>query len=141
MNISKAARATGLTAKAIRYYEDMELMTPASRKENGYRDYNEVHLRELLFISQSRELGFTLKECADLINLYKDQGRKSADVKKLALQKIDDVENKISQLHIIRESLKEMTECCHGDEMPDCPILDKLASAKNTNAHKLKITN
>ncbi len=135
MNISKAAEATGLTSKAIRYYEEMGLITPAMRKDNGYRDYNDTHLRELLFISQSRELGFTLKECADLINLYKDQGRKSADVKKLALQKIDDVENKISQLHIIRKSLKEMTECCHGDEMPDCPILDKLASDKNRNSN------
>ena len=136
MNISKAAEATGLTSKAIRYYEEMGLITPAMRKDNGYRDYSDTHLRELLFISQSRELGFTLKECADLINLYKDQGRKSADVKKLALQKIEDVENKISQLHIIRKSLNEMTECCHGDEMPDCPILDKLASEKNSNSNR-----
>ena len=129
MNISKVAQLTGLTAKTIRYYESIELITPANRRENGYRAYNDSHLRELSFISHARELGFTLKECADLLNLYKDQGRKSADVKALALRKVEDIEQKIVQLQTIRDSLKSLTECCHGDELPDCPIIDRLADS------------
>ncbi|WP_062267636.1 Cu(I)-responsive transcriptional regulator [Endozoicomonas arenosclerae] len=127
MNISKAAKATGLTAKTIRYYESMGLISPANRLENGYRDYNESHLRELSFISHARELGFTLKECADLLGLYNDNSRKSADVKSLALNKIADIEEKISQLQVIKDSLQQLTQCCHGDDMPDCPIIDRLA--------------
>ena len=127
MNISKVAKATGLTTKTIRYYEDQGLIPPASRQSNGYRDYSELHIRELNFISQARELGFSLKECADLLALYKDSDRKSADVKALALKKLENVEEKISQLQAIQKSLKQLTQCCHGDEMPDCPILDKLS--------------
>ncbi|KEQ18517.1 Cu(I)-responsive transcriptional regulator [Endozoicomonas numazuensis] len=134
MNISKAAQATGLTAKTIRYYESLKLISPAHRLENGYRDYNESHLRELSFISHARELGFTLKECSDLLGLYNDNGRKSADVKSLALKKIADVEDKISQLQVIRESLQKLTECCHGDDMPDCPIIDRLAKGKDSTS-------
>ncbi|WP_252178105.1 Cu(I)-responsive transcriptional regulator [Endozoicomonas sp. 4G] len=134
MNISKAAQATGLTAKTIRYYESLELISPAHRLDNGYRDYNESHLRELSFISHARELGFTLKECSDLLGLYNDRHRKSADVKSLALQKIVDVEEKISQLQVIRKSLKQLTQCCHGDDRPDCPIIDRLVEGKDADS-------
>ncbi len=127
MNISKAAKATGLTPKTIRYYESIELISPAYRQDNGYREYNDANLKELTFISQARELGFTLKECAELLNLYKDKSRKSADVKALAIRKIEDMEKKIAQLQSIRDSLKIMTECCQGDELPHCPIIDSLA--------------
>ncbi|MRI31456.1 Cu(I)-responsive transcriptional regulator [Endozoicomonas sp. OPT23] len=128
MNISKVAKATGLTTKTIRYYEEQGLIPSASRQANGYRDYSELHVRELNFIGQARELGFSLKECADLLALYRDSDRKSADVKVVALKKLVDVEEKISQLQTIRQSLKQLTQCCHGDDMPDCPILDKLSS-------------
>ena len=129
MNISAVAKATGLTTKTIRYYEQQGLIPPAARQHNGYRDYSELHIRELNFISQARELGFSLKECADLLTLYRDSDRKSADVKAMALNKLADVEEKISQLQTIRSSLQQLTQCCHGDDMPDCPILDKLSTA------------
>ena len=127
MNISKAAKATGLTPKTIRYYESMELITPAKRQDNGYRNYSDSHLREMSFIKHARELGFTLEECGELLGLYKDNSRKSASVKALALKKIADIETRIAQLQTIKTSLNTMTECCSGNDAPDCPILDKLA--------------
>ncbi len=127
MNISKAASATGLTPKTIRYYESMGLITPAKRQDNGYRDYNDAHLREMSFIKQARELGFTLEECGELLNLYNDNSRKSASVKALAMKKIADIETRITQLQTIKASLNKLTDCCHGNDKPDCPILDKLA--------------
>ncbi|MCL6271538.1 Cu(I)-responsive transcriptional regulator [Sansalvadorimonas sp. 2012CJ34-2] len=127
MNISSAAEATGLTPKTIRYYESIGLVSPASRRDNGYRDYDDQHVRELLFISQARELGFSLEECGELLNLYKDKGRKSADVKAIAHARIEDIDQKISRLQTVRESLQQLVTCCHGDERPDCPILDSLA--------------
>ena len=134
MNISKAAQATGLTAKTIRYYESLGLISPAHRLDNGYRDYTDSHIRELSFISHARELGFTLKESADLLGLYNDKSRKSADVKALALKKMADVEEKINQLQVIRESLQQLTKCCHGDNLPDCPIIDRLAKGGVTSS-------
>ncbi len=118
---------TGLTAKAIRYYERISLIAPAHRLENSYREYNRAHIRELSFVSHARELGFTLKECAELLDLYRDQGRKSRDVKCLALQKIVDVEQKIEQLTAIRDSLKALSNDCDGNDLSDCPILDRLS--------------
>lgn len=126
MNISRAARATGLTTKTIRYYESIGLVSPAYRQDNGYRGYSDQNIRDLLFIAQARQLGFSLKECAELMSRYQDKDRKSADVKELALRKISDLDDKISQLQSIREHLKEMVECCHGNEQPDCPIIDSL---------------
>ncbi|WP_066015202.1 Cu(I)-responsive transcriptional regulator [Endozoicomonas atrinae] len=127
MNISQAAKVTGLTAKTIRYYESRNLISPASRLSNGYRDYNDSHIRELSFVHHARELGFTLEECAGLLELYRNKERKSSDVKALAQQKIADVENKITQLQTIRESLQDLVSCCQGDDQPACPILEKLA--------------
>ncbi|WP_020585173.1 Cu(I)-responsive transcriptional regulator [Endozoicomonas elysicola] len=127
VNISQAAKTTGLTAKTIRYYESRKLISPAARLANGYRDYNQSHIRELSFVHHARELGFTLEECADLLELYRNKERKSSDVKALAQQKMTDIENKIAQLQTIRESLKELVSCCQGDDQPACPILEKLA--------------
>ncbi len=129
MNISGVAKATGLTKKTIRYYEEQKLIPPASRQNNGYRDYSEQHIKELNFISHARELGFTLKESSSLLDLYRDTGRKSADVKALALKKLTDVKAKIIQLQTIQKSLQQLTQCCHGDDFPDCPILEKLAAS------------
>ncbi len=127
MNISQAAQETGLTSKTIRYYESIDLVHPASRSENGYRIYRKKQIRQLRFVHQSRELGFTLDECRELLELYNDNTRKSADVKGLTLEKIADIDQKMHQLHTMRESLARLAECCYGDDRPDCPILDKLA--------------
>lgn len=127
MNISKAAEATGLTPKTIRYYESIGLMSPANRRDNGYREYASQHIRQLKFIGHARELGFSLDECGELLGMYQKSDRKSADVKAMALARIADIEQKISQLETMRNSLKELASCCHGDDQPDCPILDNLA--------------
>lgn len=130
MNISKAAKLTGLTAKTIRYYESIDLISPAARRENGYRDYSEKQLRELGFVHHAREQGFTLEECRELMGLYRDQSRKSSDVKALAQEKIQDIENRIQSLQKMKESLSELVSCCAGDDRPDCPIIDSLAAEK-----------
>ena len=127
MNISQAAKRSGLTNKTIRYYESIDLVMPASREENGYRVYGEHQIRELKFVHQARDLGFTLDECRELLNLYNDHSRKSADVKKLTREKIIDIDQKIAKLNTMRNSLAELVDCCNGDDRPDCPILEKLA--------------
>ncbi len=127
MNISKASAATGLTPKTIRYYESIGLVSPASRRENGYRDYDLQHIRELRFVSHARELGFSLEECGELLELYNNKARKSADVKSLAKKRIEDINQKIARLQAVKESLEQLATCCHGDNRPDCPILDSLA--------------
>ncbi len=128
MNISKAAAATGLTAKTIRYYESINLVSPADRLPNGYRAYSERHIRELNFISHSRELGFTLEECGELLSLYQDTNRKSGAVKALALTRMESIQQKITQLQRMHDSLSEVASCCQGNDRPECPILEKLAS-------------
>ena len=127
MNISQAAKHTELSNKTIRYYESIGLVTAASRTANGYRKYGEKQLKELGFVHQARELGFTLEECRELLALYNDNSRKSADVKAIAEDRIKSIDQKIIQLQTMRESLTKLVECCHGNNRPDCPILDGLS--------------
>ncbi|QET80562.1 Cu(I)-responsive transcriptional regulator [Aeromonas veronii] len=126
MNISKVAKATGLTAKTIRYYESIGLITAPVRSDNGYRSYTEGALRELRFVKRARETGFNLEECQELLALYRDEHRTSAQVKKLAQEKIVDLRARIAGLHAMLTSLEGLVCCCHGDENPECPILDEL---------------
>lgn len=126
MNISKVAKTTGLTAKTIRYYESIGLIDAPQRSDNGYRSYTEGTLRELRFIRRARETGFNLEECQALLALYRDKRRTSAQVKKLAQEKMADLRERITSLQIMLASLEKLVCCCHGDERPDCPILDEL---------------
>ena len=130
MNISKASEATGLTPKTIRYYESIGLVSPAGRRDNGYRDYGPQHIRELRFVSHARELGSSLEECGDLLELYNNKSRKSADVKALAEARIEDIDQKIARLQTVRNSLQQLAGCCRGDDRPECPILDSLAGVQ-----------
>lgn len=127
MNIGNAARRTGVPAKTIRYYESIGLMPPAPRAENGYRDYGNRELETLKFIHRARNLGFPLKDVRDLLALWHDKHRASADVKRVALKHISDIGTRIAELETIRDTLVDLTERCHGDAMPDCPILEDLA--------------
>lgn len=127
MNISQAAKHTGLSNKTIRYYEDIGLVTPATRSANGYRKYGEQQLKELRFVHHARELGFTLDECRELLALYNDRSRKSADVKAIAKNRIADINQKMLQLQTMKDSLTKLVDCCHGNDRPDCPILDGLS--------------
>lgn len=126
MNIGNAAEATSLPTKTIRYYEDIGLIKP-DRAENGYRDYSNDDVHRLRFLQRSRSLGFTIEECRTLLSLYDDEGRASADVKRIAREKIEKVDEKIAELQSLRATLKVLVKNCHGDQRPDCPILDDLA--------------
>ncbi len=126
MNIGIASEHTGLPTKTIRYYEDIGLVEPA-RLENGYRDYSKSDVHVLQFLQRARGLGFGIADCRNLLGLYQDRNRASADVRELALLKIADVDKKISELKSLRETLSHLIDQCHGDDRPDCPILDDLA--------------
>lgn len=132
MNIGDAAERTGLPAKTIRYYEDIGLLTP-DRAPNGYRDYDEAHLHILHFLQRSRSLGFTIDECRQLLALYEDKSRASADVKSIASSKIVEIDRKIGELKQLKATLSHLADNCHGDARPDCPILTDLAGEKNSN--------
>lgn len=128
MNISEVAAASGLPAKTIRYYEDIGLVRPA-RSENGYRSFRETDLHKLAFLGRARSLGFTIEECRTLMSLYEDRGRASADVKKVAEEHLERVEHKIAELQSLHSTLKHLVKSCHGDDRPDCPILDDLSGS------------
>jgi Cu(I)-responsive transcriptional regulator len=130
MNISEAALQSGLPAKTIRYYEDIGLVDPARRRDNGYRDYGERDVHLLRFLHRARDLGFTVADCRALVSLYTDRGRRSADVKEIALNRIADIDRKITELGEMRALLSTLVDKCHGDDRPDCPILDNFAAAE-----------
>lgn len=126
MNIGDAAERSGLPPKTIRYYEDIGLVHP-SRAGNGYRDYSTADIHRLRFVQRARSLGFTVDECRQLLSLYGDSGRESADVKALAKVKLAEIDRKIEELMGLRKTLNHLVHTCHGDHRPDCPILDELA--------------
>lgn len=132
MNIGEAARQSGLPTKTIRYYEDINLIRPA-RRNNGYRDYSNQDLHKLKFLQRARGLGFSVKECRQLISLYEDCKRASADVKALAKHHLEEIDHKIAELHSLRDALSELVNACRGDHRPDCPILDDLAGKRDAN--------
>jgi MerR family copper efflux transcriptional regulator len=127
MNISEAARRSGLSARTIRYYEGISMIQPASRGANGYRQYNDRAVRELLFLARSREVGFNLEESGQLLGLLRDSERHSVHAKKLVLEKADQLQLRINQLQAMQGVLQAMAKRCNGDEGPDCAILDDLA--------------
>ena len=129
MNIGAAAEATGVPPKTIRYYESIGLIPPATRAENGYRHYTGFDIETLKFIQRTRHLGFSVKDVGGLLALWHDKDRTSASVKALALNHISDVEQRIQELDTIRKTLIDLIERCHGDDRPECPILDEFATS------------
>ncbi|MCA1178939.1 MULTISPECIES: Cu(I)-responsive transcriptional regulator [unclassified Pantoea] len=127
MNISDVAKKTGLTSKAIRFYEEKGVVTPPLRSDNGYRSYAAHHIDELNLLRQARQVGFTLDECRELVTLFNDPARHSADVKARTLQKADEIAAHIEELHAMRARLLELAEACPGDDSADCPIINHLA--------------
>jgi len=126
MNIGEVSRASGLPAKTIRYYEDIDLVRPA-RGANGYREFSEQDTHKLAFLGRSRSLGFTIEDCRKLLSLYEDRDRASANVKALASEHLDRITQKIEELQALKSALETLVVRCHGDDRPDCPILDDLA--------------
>jgi len=128
MNIGQAAKRSGLSARMIRHYEAIGLMTPADRSDNGYRRYAETDLQRLSFIRRARDLGFSLEEIGRLLDLWQNRQRASAEVKALASAHIAALEQQIAELAGLRDTLRELVSHCQGDERPECPILRELES-------------
>lgn len=129
-NIGQAAKASGISAKMIRHYEEVGLLPAASRTFSGYRTYNYQDVHMLRFIRHSRDLGFSIKQIADLLSLWRDRNRPSSKVKQMASEHIEMLNQKIQELISMKSELTRLVSCCHGDERPDCPILDELAQDK-----------
>ena len=127
MNIGEASDQSNLPPKTIRYYEDIHLVTPA-RAENGYRDYSAVDVHQLQFVQRARSLGFTVKECRQLLALYGNKRRASSDVKKIVGEKVDEIDRKLKELKSLKRTLVDLMLHCRGDSRPECPILDDLSS-------------
>ena len=134
MNVGAAARRSGLPAKTIRYYEDIGLIAP-SRAGNGYRDYSPDDIHRLAFLRRARGLGFSIEDCRQLMALYRDRSRASHDVKEIALAHVVAIEDKIVELQSMRTTLQKLVHVCHGDNRPDCPILEDIAG-QNMPAQK-----
>ncbi len=128
MNIGEAAKISGVNAKLIRHYESIGIIPKASRTEAGYRTYSENDIHILSFVKRSRTLGFSMKEIKKLVSLWRNKARASAEVKNLAVQHIEEMEQKILELQDMVKTLKHLAKTCHGDGRPDCPILNDLAS-------------
>ncbi|MCZ7449998.1 Cu(I)-responsive transcriptional regulator [Agrobacterium rhizogenes] len=133
MNIGQASEASGVSAKMIRYYEQIGLITPAARTGNNYRVYGEQDVHNLRFIKRARTLGFSLEETETLLKLWQDKSRESSAVKEIALVHIADLEQKIAEMKSMVKTLSHLAHCCGGDNRPDCPILDDLAGADKTD--------
>ena len=126
MNIGEAAKASSVSAKMIRYYEQIGLIPAADRTESGYRAYSQADIHRLRFIRRARDLGFQVAEITDLLGLWNDTSRHSADVKHLAEQHIADLEQRIEHMRQMADTLKSLISCCAGDERRECPILERL---------------
>jgi Cu(I)-responsive transcriptional regulator len=127
MNIGQAAEQSGVSAKMIRHYEAIGLVERARRTDGGYRIYDATDIHTLRFIRRARDLGFSMKEIAHLLGLWRNRRRASADVRRIAQQHIRELDQKIEELQAMRRTLTELVENCHGDRRPDCPILDDLS--------------
>jgi Cu(I)-responsive transcriptional regulator len=130
MRIGEASTASGVSERMIRHYEKIGLIPAPPRRESGYRDYSPADLGRLRFIANARDLGFGIGEIGTLLSLWSDSGRASAEVKTLALSRAAELHRKAEALEAMRRSLLDLAERCHGDERPDCPILDGLGGRR-----------
>lgn len=131
MNIGDAAKATGLPVKTVRYYDDIGLISPSQRSTGGYRQYEIPELSKLVFARRARAFGFSIDETRELLSLYEDQDRSSADVKRIAMVQLAEIKRRMAELEALRDELEYLVEACRGDERPDCPILTGLSKIAN----------
>ena len=127
--IGQASTASGISRKMIRYYEETGLLPPARRSESGYRHYNDEDIRRLQFIRRARDMGFSLERIGQLLNLWQNEQRHSADVKALVQQYIDELDDNIAQMQAMRDELHDWVDHCHGDERSECAIIEHLKPA------------
>ena len=127
MNVGEAARRSGVSAKMVRHYEALGLLPKVGRSEGGYRQYTEAEVHTLRFIKRARELGFSMDEIAELVGLWQNRRRASASVRRIAQQHADELAQRNEAMQAMQRTLKHLIHCCHGDDRPDCPILEQLA--------------
>jgi Cu(I)-responsive transcriptional regulator len=127
MNIGEAARASGVSAKMIRHYESVGLFPEPARTESGYRQYGDKEVGTLRFIRHSRDLGFSIEQIRELLGLWQNRKRPSRQVRALAQAHIEELDEKLQEIQAMKATLEHLVHCCHGDERPDCPIIDTLA--------------
>lgn len=133
MNIGQAAKASGVSAKMIRYYEQTGLIKPADRRDSGYRDYSPADIHILRFVRRARDLGFAVAEINELLSLWRDRSRQSADVKRIANAHVTELRQRIANLEAMANTLQTLADCCAGDDRPDCPILADLEEPSDTD--------
>ncbi|MEM9009594.1 MAG: Cu(I)-responsive transcriptional regulator [Pseudomonadota bacterium] len=127
MNIGDAASRAGLSVKTVRYYDDVGLIRPEDRSAGGYRQYGEVELRKLVFARHARAFGFSIEQTRELLSLYEDRDRSSADVRRIAAARLEEIDARLEELGKLRSELAHLVQACHGDDRPDCPILTSFA--------------
>ena len=127
MNIGKVAKLSNLTIKAIRYYDNVGLVKPIQSISTGYRDYTKEEVAKLKFIGKARKFDFSINECKELLSLYEDKNRTSKEVKKITLEKISQIDIKLKDLNDLRKELSFLASSCHGDDRPNCPIIEELS--------------
>jgi MerR family transcriptional regulator, copper efflux regulator len=135
VNIGQAAALSGVSAKMLRHYESLGLLGRVTRTDSGYRQYAEADVHTLRFIKRSRDLGFSMAEIAELVNLWHNRRRASASVKRIAQRHVDDLATRIEAMQAMQRALQNLLHHCHGDERPDCPILDDLAGGSPRPCH------
>ncbi|MDO8290434.1 MAG: Cu(I)-responsive transcriptional regulator [Parvibaculum sp.] len=138
MNIGEVATRSGVPAKTIRYYEEIDLIAAPARGSNGYRAYTDEAVHTLRFVASARNLGFTVEQCRALLALYRDKGRASSDVKRVANSHIAEIDARIEELAAMRKTLATLARRCHGDNRPDCPIIDELSAPRTPERHLSK---
>ncbi|MBA4013279.1 MAG: Cu(I)-responsive transcriptional regulator [Phenylobacterium sp.] len=126
MNIGQASKASGVSTKMIRYYDEIGLVRPSARTDANYREYDEREINELRFIRRARSLGFSMPEITQLLSLWRDRGRPSREVKAIADRHLADLDARIAEMQAMADTLRHLSHCCAGDDRPDCPILADL---------------
>jgi MerR family copper efflux transcriptional regulator len=134
VSIGEAARLSGVSAKMVRHYESLGLLPRVTRTDSGYRQYTEAEVHTLRFIKRSRDLGFSMEEIAGLLGLWQNRRRASGNVRKIAQRHAQDLAQRIAAMQAMQRTLEHLIHCCHGDDRPDCPILDDLAGAGRLGA-------
>ena len=130
VNIGDAARLSGVSAKMVRHYEGLGLLPRVARTDSGYRQYAEGDVHTLRFIKRARDLGFSMEEIAELVGLWQNRRRASANVRRVAQKHADDLAHRIAAMQEMQRTLQHLIHCCHGDERPECPILEELAGSR-----------
>lgn len=127
LNIGEAAARSGVSAKMVRHYESLGLLPKVGRTDAGYRQYGDKEVHTLRFVRRARDLGFSMAEIAELLKLWQNKRRASAEVKRIALAHVADLERRMAELAEMKRTLEHLAACCHGDHRPDCPIIEELA--------------